>query len=94
MVRICKINIYNRIILFLLFNRFRHAFFLIFKMVHKVVICVSEIGVVGSSDHLLHLCVIDFIETAKFVLLEADWGRSFEMLDAVVLEWVLIGGGW
>jgi hypothetical protein len=53
-------------------------------------ICVPKIGVVRTFQHILDLCMIDFVETAQFVLLESEGCRSLEMLDAVILKWVLI----
>lgn len=57
---------------------------------HKVVVCVTEIGVVRTAQHFLNLLVVYFVQTAQSVLFETEAGGPFEMFHSVILEWVFI----
>ena len=51
---------------------------------------VAEVSIVAPSEYLLHLLMVDLVETTQLVLLEPEGDRAFEVANSVVLKWVFV----
>lgn len=56
----------------------------------EVGVCPPEFKKLITSEHLLNLFMIDFIQSAKFILLEPKRSWSFKVSKSIILKWILL----